>query len=133
MERNPHQPTTPEPSTPDVLPTGFTTASCFLVACRTCNGAFDEESEGVYHFPSIAAAADALTDAGWWLTQDGVQCDMCAAKESCARYGHAWEPWRLCRCGGRIPVHFVQMDVRHCVSCQAHEERPATACAEGDR
>jgi hypothetical protein len=107
------------------LPASFTTTRCLVVSCRTCEQEFaDPDSEAVLHFDHVDEAADAVTAAGWWLTQDGVQCDTCAATEACARYGHAWERWRDCGCGGLIPDHTRQMQARHCASCQAREERP---------
>lgn len=111
---------------PGELPAGFTTETCIVVACRTCGHQFDEDEEGVIHFPNLDDAADTVTRAGWWVTQQGAQCRGCAADEACASFGHAWpREWTLCRCNGRIPVHVQQMEYRNCACCDEHQERIA--------
>lgn len=115
----------PMPATA-ALPPGFTATRCLVVACRICDDEFEHEDSGtVLHFETVDKAAAVLTEAGWWLTQDGVQCERCAASEACANLGHAWDPWSRCRCNGQIPTHRVPIEYRFCASCNASEERPA--------
>jgi hypothetical protein len=114
------------------LPAGFTVETCIVVACRTCQRAYGDEEEGVtVHFSDLDDAARTITAAGWWVTQQGVQCYDCAASEACATLGHAWPAWTLCRCEGRIPAHLQQMEFRTCAGCGEQEERLAHTTAGG--
>lgn len=108
------------------LPAGFSTCQCFTVSCRTCDVEFGDEEYGYgIHFETVEAALKRLTEDGWWYTQTGVQCGPCAAKETCASDGHAWEEWHACGCNGRIPSHKTPMEIRVCASCSEFDERPA--------
>lgn len=97
-----------------------------VVTCSTCGREFNEDEEGTVGFDSREEAVGWLTEAGWWLLADGVQCDRCAGEQACREFGHAWEPWRRCGCRGQSPgLHRLQqMQVRWCESCEAEEERP---------
>lgn len=112
---------------------GFTLAVCVVVHCRTCKKGFEyEDGEGTIHFDTVTAAEAAVAEHDdWWLTQAGPQCVDCAGRESCTANGHAWEPWKTCRCDGRIPRHTVQMESRFCASCPEYEERPLAEAPGG--
>jgi hypothetical protein len=106
----------------------FTTETCIVVACGTCHRAYDEDQDGmVVHFDTVDQAADTVTNAGWWVTPDTVQCPGCAGEQACAQLGHAWPARRDCRCGctegdPRIRDHTRPTKVRYCQSCQRVDE-----------
>ena len=116
---------------PAALPNGFTVHTCVAVACGTCDRDFgDTEDIGSLHFTTADDAATHVTDAGWWITPDAVQCPDCAGKQACAELGHAWPSWRPCGCGchdgrPRIPSHTQPMQYRWCASCHEGEDRAA--------
>jgi rubredoxin len=112
-------------SSPLATNPGFTDHTCVTVTCGTCGYIFDEDNECAFHYPNRDEAAEAVTEAGWWVLPDSVQCPRCAGRQACQHLGHAWTPWHLCRCNGLIVRHVQQMESRTCGSCDAYEARPA--------
>jgi hypothetical protein len=110
-------------TTPAGVPPGFTAHTCVSVRCGTCHTDFgDGDGPGTLHFDTVTDAADTLTEAGWWVTTTGVQCDTCAARQACATHGHVWTAWRDCGCGchhgePRIPTHTKPSYSRSCETC----------------
>lgn len=109
------------------LPAGFSTETCVVVSCRTCQDFYgDDEEGGIIHFRGLDEAAEVVAKAGWWVTVQGVQCRHCAAAEACATLGHAWpRTWSLCDCHGRLLAHAQQMEYRVCACCGESQERVA--------
>ncbi|PXY16546.1 hypothetical protein [Prauserella muralis] len=67
------------------LPAGFSTETCVVVSCRTCQDFYgDDEEGGIIHFRGLHEAAEVVATAGWWVTVQGVQSRHCAAAEACA-------------------------------------------------
>ena len=115
---------TTNPTVPASLPPGFTAHTCVSVQCGTCDTAFGDTDDGVgvLHFDTVQEAVRTLTEAGWWVTTTGVQCDTCAAHQACTEFGHAWPDWRDCGCGchdgtPRLPMHTQPMQYRWCETC----------------
>lgn len=125
-------PTVPAASSA-MLPPGFTAHTCVSVQCGICRADFGDSHDGpgVLHFDTVEEAADALGEAGWWVTTTGVQCDSCAARRACATFGHVWTAWRDCGCGcdrgePRIPTHTAPSFTRLCETCHKWEwQEPA--------
>lgn len=115
----------------DNLPDGFAVETCVVVFCRTCRCSYDEQDYVTVHFGNRDEAAQTITEAGWWVTEQGVQCPPCAAREACQTLGHAWPAWQRCRCGGRIFAHVRQMEFRTCASCGEGQERIAQTTSGG--
>lgn len=118
--------TTPEQGE---LPAGFTVETCIVVSCRTCDRVYGDEEEGVtVHFTSTVEAVKAITEASWWITQQGIQCQYCAAAEACLQLGHAWQEWKPCP--GVLAEHPEPMEYRTCAGCGEWDERVAQATDE---
>ncbi|MFD9890949.1 hypothetical protein ACFWY9_16510 [Amycolatopsis sp. NPDC059027] len=116
------------------LPPGFTRESCLIVTCGDCHNPFGEMDDvGVVHFATLDEATRAVTDAGWQVTPDHVQCSPCTRTQTCRDHGHAWPGWRPCGCGcaigtPSIPAHAEPHEWRYCKSCGEGEDRAARTC-----
>ncbi|AGM10139.1 hypothetical protein [Amycolatopsis keratiniphila] len=111
---------------------GFRQETCVVAACGDCGHEFSnsEDLGCELHFRTVQEATTALTDSGWKVTADGVQCDECATAQQCRENGHRWPLcWRACACGcakgePMLPDHDTPRESRHCLICQTREERP---------
>ena len=122
---------TPHTDQPTMSTPGFRTQTYVIVTCCTCRRDYEDTEENRFLFASVDEAIDSVTEAGWWVTPQAVQCVDCAARQACAELGHAWDVggWRACGCGcvsgNRRPIrsHIQPMQYRRCASCCHHQLR----------
>lgn len=122
-------------------------ATCVVASCDVCGVAYNEDDPDGHtvHFGDQEAAEAflALTadeDYGWRVRSGGrLSCAQCASEQDCATYGHKFDLWGKCRCGGRIPGHHStaagtcpETERRWCVRCFTGQSRPtSSAIARG--
>ncbi|MBO0883242.1 MAG: hypothetical protein J2P17_23480 [Mycobacterium sp.] len=105
---------------------GLASVTCVAVTCTICGGRFEDSEGWNPHFSSAAEALEEIRESDWQIGPDGVRCEHCANKATCAAEGHRWDAWGPCLCGGRTH-HTTRMEIRVCRRCGAMEERPDAA------
>lgn len=98
---------------------------CVSVACDQCRDR-PGGPEFEQHWPTAAAALDAIGVLGWYVTEDGrrVWCPTCGPVLSCEAEGHELGEWRVCGCCAAVQY-------RECSRCGLHESRPNTPAELG--
>lgn len=93
--------------------------TCVSVACDQCLDRPDGPESSERHWPTEAAALEAVAAVGWYVREDGgrVVCPNCIPVLVCEATGHEFTPWHLCGCGCRIAY-------RDCDRCGLEESRP---------
>jgi hypothetical protein len=92
--------------------------TCLSVACDQCLDHPDQPGPH-RHWPTEAAALDAVTALGWYVSEDGgrLLCPTCAPVLTCEAQGHEFTAWHRCGCSSQIAY-------RDCGRCGLEESRP---------
>jgi hypothetical protein len=85
----------------------FRLITCVTAACDDCGATFEDDDYGILHWNDQDEATRWLTEHAGWRTRAGgmLTCSRCAVYQECATYGHLYEPWTPCQCGGLVATH----------------------------
>jgi hypothetical protein len=98
---------------------------CWEIRCDECGAIATDPDDDRDHFDTPHAALDQVPD--WRTDRRGTPslCEACAAEAECADYGHTFDAWRGCVCGGRKPEHAEGCpQFRTCIVC-GEDDDPA--------
>ncbi|GAB4590354.1 hypothetical protein [Nocardia sp. IFM 10818] len=66
----------------------------FEVECDRCGNTLGDEHDGSpWHFDTVEAVREELTEFEWVQTGERVLCERCVGIEACELLGHAWGGW----------------------------------------